>query len=381
MSAIKRIQIIMLSIVMLLATNIATSSADGLQEEWMPKSPGPNWLMVFQNVDKPEPHPSASLIGLAQAGYVDKSNSPGQFAFNRLRLGATGTITDKLSYFVITEFANGAVTVPTSGGGRLLYGTATYSFAPVRITVGMPVLPFGTDATAAAVMPWIDYADITKNIYLKHRLTDTTINGGTDLGMMAWQEFKIDKMSLTYFLGAFNGTGLTQNDNNTSKDIMAHLKATYGPAYVGGAYWTGKGDVSGSPLQKNKYDFNLGFGDNTALATDKIWGLVEYMHTDETQVIGDHLIADGWQAALGARLVKNTMFAYRYSTFNKKPDTGIETKTKSHSLIAQYIIPKGKGARVAVQYDFRNNNVDHTDKKAFFAQVSIPFVLPILGMK
>lgn len=370
----------MLTITMSLAVNITTSYADDLNE-WMPISPGPNWLMVYQNVDKPGPHPSASINGLVQETYVDKPGIPGQFQINRLRFGASGTISDELSYFLVTEFASGPVTAPTAGGGRLLYATATYSLAPVRITVGMPILPFGTDATASAHMPWIDYSDITKNIYLKHRLTDTVINGGTDLGTMAWQEFKKDRMSLTYFLGLFNGTGLTQKDENNSKDTMAHLKASYGPAYIGGSYWTGEGSISGVDLDKKKYDINLGFGNSMTTGTDKIWGLVEYMNTDETQPAGDHLKADGWQAALGARLVKNTMLVYRYSAFNKTPATGTAQEITSHSIIAHYLIPKGKGARVAVQYDARDNNVDPIDKKAFFVQASIPFSIPIFGGK
>lgn len=382
MSTINKLQIIMLSITMSLAINIATSYADD-KNEWMPTSPGPNLLMVYQNVDKPGPYPSASINGLVQETYSDKPGVPGQFNFNRLRLGMSGTVSEEVSYFLVTEFAAGPVTAPTSGGGRLLYATATYSLAPVRITVGQPVLPFGTDATAAAFMPWVDYSDITKNIYLKRRLTDAVTNGATDLGTMAWQEFKKDNMSLTYFLGLFNGTGLTQKDENNAKDTLAHLKATYGPVYLGGAYWTGKGSVSGVDVDKKKYDINLGFGNEmaTATATDKIWGLVEYMNTDETQPAGDHLKADGWQAALGARLVKNTMLAYRYSTYNKKPVTGAELETTSHSIIAHYLIPNGKGARVAVQYDFRDNNVDRNDDKAFFIQASIPFSAPIFGGK
>ncbi len=372
---------IFLTVLMLVIfLNITTSQANDVNE-WMPSSPVPNWLAVYGNVDKPGPHPSAAVIGLIQAGYVDSSNNPGQFKIFKFRPGIVGTITDNLSFYTVVEFASNPVTAPTSGGGRLLDASATWSLKPVRIQIGQTVMPFATDATPAGAVPWIDYSDVVKNIYLKTRVTDSKTTAGRELGVMAWQEFKKDKMSFTYFLAALNGTGLSQNDDNNNKDIMAYLKGTYGPMDVGGAYWTGKTNLSGSDLSKNKYDVHFGFGNYAPASKDRVWGLVEYMKTNEKQPAGDDLKADGWQAALGVRPIQDTMFTYRYSIYNNKPATGSDNKITMHSIIGQYFIPQGKGTRLMVQYDFRDNKLNSSDKNALWVQLSIPFAATIFGGK
>ncbi|MCC6347714.1 MAG: hypothetical protein IT388_11050 [Nitrospirales bacterium] len=360
--------------------NASASPAEDLKE-WLPAKPMPDWLLLYSNADKPGSHPSAALIGLIQGGFVDSSNSPSQFKIFKFRPGIVGTITDYLSFYTLVEFASNAVTSPTSGGGRLLDATVTLSLKPVRLQLGQTVMPFATDATPAGAVPWIDYADAVKNIYLKTLSTDTGTTAGRDLGLMAWQVFRKGNASYTYFVSVTNGNGLSQNDTNDSKDVMVHLKAAYGSLYAGGAYWTGKTSVSGKDLDKDKYNVHAGFGDYTPASKDRIWGLVEYLRTNEEQSAGGELTADGWQAALGVRPIKDVMAIYRYSRYETEPVTGTGNKITMHSLIGQYFVPNGKGSRLMVQYDFRDNRLTPSDEKAFYVQVSVPFAVSLFGGK
>lgn len=351
---------------------------------WLPQMDSPKiptWLSVYANTDQPGPHPSADIIGLIQFGYFDQVNASGQFRFFRFRPGIKGTFTDKLSYWALFEFANNAVTAQTTGGGRLLDLSMTYSFDPVRIQVGQTVLPFAADETSNSVVPWVDYSDVVKSVYLKNRVTDQFTNGARELGVMAWQEFALNKdTKWLYFLGVFNGTGLNQNDTNNAKDFLGHTKFKYGPFNLGASYWTGSSKVSGQDLKKDKYDVHLYYGSFLPAHTkDKIWALIEYMSTKEEQPGGGDLKVDGWQAALGFRPTNETMLTYRYSEYNQRPVTGAKNEIKMHSLIAQYFVPKVPNLRLMVQYDIRDNKLNPKDENAMWFQISVPFSFRVLS--
>lgn len=351
---------------------------------WMDSQQIPTWLRVYGNVDKPGPHPSGTIIALFQAGYFDTSGNPGQFKLFKIRPGITGTFTDSISYRFLAEFAHNAVLAPTSGGARILDAAVTVSFKPVRFQLGQSVTPFAADETPAAVVPWIDFSDVTKNIYLKDRVTDTVTNAARELGLAAWQEFILNPSthtSILYYLGVFNGTGLSQSDANQAKDVMGHLKVKHGPFDLAASYWTGSTDIQGQSLGKDKYEVRLYYGTFLPHQTkDRIWALAEYMSTKEEQPGGD-LKADGWQGALGYRPTKETMLTYRYSEYKQEPVAGPDNKIKMHSIIAQYFVPGAKNLRLMVQYDIRDNRLNPNDESAFWFQVSVPFAFPVFGGK
>ncbi|GAB4387611.1 MAG: hypothetical protein Kow0025_02180 [Thermodesulfovibrionales bacterium] len=355
---------------------------------WLPRMDSqqiPTWLRVYGNVDKPGPHPSGTLIALFQAGYFDTSTAPGQFKLFKVRPGITGTFTESVSYRLLAEFAHNAVLAPTSGGARLLDASITFSFKPVRFQLGQSVTPFASDETPAAVVPWIDFSDVVKNIYLKDRVTDTVTNAARELGLTAWQEFTLNpssRTSLTYFLGYFNGTGISQSDSNDSKDFMGHLRLKHGPFNVGASYWTGSTDIQGQSLDKDKFDVHAYYGSFLpGHNKDRLWALLEYMSTKEEQPGGGDLEADGWQAALGVRPTKDTMLTYRYSEYNQEPVGGPENEITMHSIIGQYFVPGAQNLRVMVQYDIRDNRLNAEDDSAFWFQVSVPFAFPVFGGK
>lgn len=365
---------------------LVTLGNGDLEAGWLPgmDSPQiPTWLAVYGNVDQSGPHPSVDIIGLIQFGYFEPSNASGQFKFFRWRPGIKGTLTDNLSYWALFEFANNAVTAQTTGGGRLLDLSMTYSLKPVRLQVGQTVLPFAADETSNAVVPWVDYSDVVKNVYLKNRVTDQYTNGARELGAMAWQEFTLNNNTgWLYFLGVFNGTGLQQNDNNDTKDFMAHSRFKYGPFNLGASYWTGISTVSNENVRKDKYDIHLYYGSFLpAHNKDKVWALIEYMSTKEEQPGGGNLNADGWQAALGFRPIKETMFTYRYSEYNHEPVNAARNKVKMHSFIGQYFLPMIPNLRLMAQYDIRDNKLNPKDKSAIWFQVSVPFSYRVFSGK
>ncbi|MEM4313063.1 MAG: hypothetical protein QXH95_03305 [Thermoplasmata archaeon] len=335
----------------------------------------PTWLAVYGNIEQPGPHPSADIFGIMQFGYFEPSNASGQFKILKWRPGVKGTFTDDITYYALFEFANNPITAQTTGGGRLLDLSMTFSFRPVRLQIGQTVLPFAADETPASVVPWVDYSDVVKNVYLRNRITDQYTNGGRELGAMAWQEFTLNSnIKWLYFLGLFNGTGLEQLDTNDAKDFMAHTKFKYGPFNLGASYWTGTSKISGENVKKDKYNIHLYYGSFIPAHTkDKVWALIEYMATKEEQPAGGDLEGDGWQAAAGFRPTKETMITYRYSEYNYKPTTGTKNEITMHSFIAQYFLPKIPNLRFMAQYDIRDNKLNPKDKSAIWFQISVPF--------
>ncbi|HEB73061.1 MAG TPA: hypothetical protein ENI77_10630 [Nitrospirae bacterium] len=345
----------------------------------------PTWLKVYAGL-KPVKKPYADFFSLMQPGYFEPENKPGMFKTYRLRTGLRGAVNSTVSYWMLFELASGPANSAVGGAVRLLDGTITLSFKPVRLQFGQTVIPFSFDETANAFNPWINYSDMSKRIYLTNHKGDVEMtNAAREMGVMAWQEFKLaDKVTWLYFIGAFNGTGMRQMDNNKAKDIIANTQFNYGPLKLAASFWNGASvqGEDGRNYDKEKYEFRAVYGSHLPWHNkDKIWAMFEYQSAREDHPGDIEIKMNGYQTALGYRPTYNTLLTYRYSTYTEDAGTGKDLNIDMSSIIFQYFVANAKPTqlRLMFQYDIRDNNMNPKDENIFWFRLSGVFIHSIFG--
>jgi len=363
-------------------------SIPGAQAEFFPNMESqqiPTWLKVYAGL-KPVKKPYADFFSLIQPGYFEPENGNGMFKTYRLRTGLRGAVNSTVSYWVLFELASNPANNAVGGATRLLDGTITLSFKPVRLQFGQTVIPFSFDETANAFNPWINYSDVSKRLYLSNHKGDVEMtNAAREMGIMAWQEFKLaDKVTWLYFIGAFNGTGMRQNDNNKAKDIIANTQFNYGPLKLAASFWNGASvqGEDGRSFDKEKYEFRAVYGSHLPWQNkDKIWAMFEYQGGVEDHPGDVKLKMGGYQTALGYRPTYNTLLTYRYSTYTEDAGTGKDLNIDMSSIIFQYFVANAKPTqlRLMFEYDIRDNNMNPKDENIFWFRLSGVFIHSIFG--
>jgi len=346
----------------------------------------PTWLKVYAGL-KPVKKPYADFFALMQPGYFEPENGNGMFKTYRLRTGLRGAVNSTVSYWMLFELASNPSNNAVGGAVRMLDGTVTLSFKPVRLQFGQTVIPFSFDETANAFNPWINYSDMSKRIYLTNHKGDVEMtNAAREMGIMAWQEFKLaDKVTWLYFVGAFNGTGMRQNDNNKAKDIILNTQFNYGPLKLAASFWNGasRQGEDGRNYDKEKYEFRAVYGSHLPWHNkDKIWAMFEYQSAREDHPGDVEIKMDGYQTALGYRPTYNSLLTYRYSTFTEDSGSSKDLNIDMSSIIFQYFLPSAKAAqlRLMFEYDIRDNNMNPKDENIFWFRLSGVFIHGIFGV-
>ena len=194
--------------------------------------------------------PSATANGPQIIGYVEAENitnllgkdasgkdlTENTFAFRRARLGVTGTIPYKFSYYVMGEWS------PELQGPHLLDVFFTWKVAKsyLKVSAGQFKTPFGLElSTPCQSLYTIDRSQVVNELASPFRDQGIMVSGSSD----SLKLFGIEKPNIfTYSLALTNGTGLNTKDNNKSKDFIGRV--VFAPCnffQVGGSYHHGKG--------------------------------------------------------------------------------------------------------------------------------------------
>ena len=387
----------------------------------MNEKPMTAWAMVY-GTEKPQQRPTALLFGVVQPGYSYIQASPpgatnvtgmGKFGFYRLRPGIRGSLGPNIDYFFLAEFADNAAN-PDLGGinpsARVMDGNVTLNYIPgVHIQVGQMLVPFGEEgATAAGVLPWINYSPATYNIDFNQFATTPMSNGiaapngglftaGREMGVMAFNQFVHGPMAVDYAVGYFNGTGLTQNPSNMNHPDQAfvHGGVEFGPLGIAGSYETGRQTMVGYPnesFHQNRYAIDVRYGN---YIKDPLWLWYEYQHANSGQpAVQGNGTARGWFAAAGFHPVKKYMGVFRYSTFNTEnldpvaqgagfsPDKLVSAASPAvsldqESLVGVYLARKGVRYYVEFDHTTYNHSALPADN-AVSVMLSVPFGVRLL---
>ncbi len=391
----------------------------------MNEKPMTAWAMVY-GTEKPQQKPTALLFGVVQPGYsyiqADRGGpnvtGNGAFKFFRLRPGIRGSLGPNIDYYFLAEFANNAANpdAGTNAVARVMDGNVTLNYIPgVHLQVGQMLVPFGEEgATAAGVLPWINYSPATYNIDFNQYATTPSNNGiagppagpanglfdaGREMGLMAFNQFVHGPMAVDYAVGYFNGTGLSQTQSSMGHPDQAfvHGGFDFGPLGIAGSYETGRYSLaygSGS-FHQNRYAIDLRYGN---YIKDPLWLWYEYQHSNSGQPAAQgNGMARGWFAAAGFHPVKKYMGVFRYSTFNTE---NLDTVTAGgptpagytaapeqpaspavsldqESLVGVYLARKGVRYYVEFDHTTYNNSTLHADN-AVSVMLSVPFGVRLL---
>jgi hypothetical protein len=394
----------------------------------MNEKPMTAWAMVY-GTEKPQQKPTALLFGVVQPGYSYIQASPpksttvtgnGQFKFYRLRPGIRGSLGPNIDYYFLAEFANNAAN-PDAGVNavaRVMDGNVTLNYIPgVHVQVGQMLVPFGEEgATAAGVLPWINYSPATYNIDFNQVATTPAPNGiagppapppgtppgtgtglfdaGREMGVMAFNQFVHGPMAVDYAVGYFNGTGLsqTQSSMNHPDQAFVHGGFDFGPLGIAGSYETGRQTVNYATesFHQNRYAIDLRYGN---YIKDPLWLWYEYQHANSGQPATEgNGTARGWFAAAGFHPVKRYMGVFRYSTFNTENLDSVTYSPGSanlsagpaaavsldqESLVGVYLARKGVRYYVEFDHTTYNNSTLPADN-AVSVMLSVPFGVRLL---
>ncbi len=415
----------------------------------MNEKPMTAWAMVY-GTEKPQQKPTALLFGVVQPGYSYIQANPhglpnvtgnGQFKFYRLRPGIRGSLGPNIDYFFLAEFGNNPAN-PNSGvvgHAHVLDGNVTLNYIPgVHIQVGQMLVPFGEEgATAAGVLPWINYSPATYNIDFNQFATTPGPNGiagpngglftaGREMGVMAFNQFVHGPMAIDYAVGYFNGTGLSQTESsmNHPDQAFVHGGVEFGPFGIAGSYESGRQVVGvpsttlgyvgsatytpipGESFHQNRYAIDVRYGN---YIKDPLWLWYEYQHASNGQPgQNNNGTARGWFAAAGFHPVKHFMGVFRYSAYNTENLAGTTAGTNpaggfapsftvaqnpttkvsfvppasnvslnQDSLIGVYLARKG--VRYYVEFDHTTyNNSTVPANNAVSVMLSVPFGVRLL---
>ena len=188
--------------------------------------------------------PSSSAAGPQVIGYIQSENvtqfkaddaTTNTFEFRRARIGVTGTIPYKFTYYVMTELS------PTLGGPYILDAFLSWKAAGpyLKISAGQFKSSFGLELTTPCQSLFtVDRSLVVNELASPFRDQGIMLSGGSD----SIKIFGIEKPNIfTWSLAFTNGTGLNIADNNRSKDIIGRV--VFAPCnffQIGGSYHNGK---------------------------------------------------------------------------------------------------------------------------------------------
>lgn len=176
------------------------------------------------------------------------------FYFNRLRLGAMGSVPYDFSYYAIMELS------PKLGGPFILDAFVSYNrLGPwAKISVGQFKNPFGLElSTPCHKLHTIDRSEVVNNLAGPFRDFGLMISGGTDSLSIFGSK---TKNLFGYQFALLNGNGRNVLDDNRFKDIVGRV--TFHPldfVTVGANYRFGKHPAASPTAENEDERERLGF--------------------------------------------------------------------------------------------------------------------------
>ncbi len=247
----------------------------------IPQAQAANWLALY-NTNPPVVTPPIKIWGFVQPDYAATDgkkveglqgkipsyfngtipnfnrigpnlNSDNTFNILRARLGARGTLTpisDKLTYFVLTEFGNNGLTYFSGKHPVLTDAFVTWNANKfVRLSLGLQKAPGSWySRVGIAALPYVNYPTFTQQLTLERFLAPGTRltsagNGGyhfvpdsgnvvgfsafRDVGLKAFNWFRKGRWEYAYAFMLGNGGPIDSTNNNNGLDTYGMLRADY----------------------------------------------------------------------------------------------------------------------------------------------------------
>jgi hypothetical protein len=311
--------------------------------------------------------------------------------FLRARLGARGSLTDKINYFVLTEAGRNAVTAQH----EFMFTDASLSFNFIpgaRIRAGLFKVPAGEEALVAVhtSYPYVYFSNASQNLQVENQVrfdggafnaagvsTATTVSGGSgfrDWGMQVYDWFDKGSWEFSYAAMLSNGDEVENVvDSDGDKDLTLRFQTSYifdkskGPnredvsVYV----WRQSGErrFNGRDFDRDRQ----GVGFKFLKGAWRVSG--EYLAGDgmivagpnppfpgQATQVGVNEKADGWYLEGGWRFHPRWEIDLRHDDYDRMTENAaLEREFGTDTLGLQYFIDKN--TRVTLNYEWRDLKV------------------------
>jgi phosphate-selective porin len=263
-----------------------------------------------------------------------------RFLLRRVRLNASGSFAEDISFKVEADFGNNSISARTGAAGQLTDAFASWTKYPAAsLRAGQFKTPFGYEQ----LLP------DTKIYTIERSLPNDRLTLGRQVGAMVYGE--VADKRLGYSVASYNGTG-TNNGGNDNQKFLWVQRLGY-TAYegkvgdkkvklsLGENYFTTKdrGTFTGR-REGLGFDAQLGFGPGELQA--------EWLRSESSPATGSKVEAEGW-AVLGAyNFTKQWQGVVRYETYDSNKATAATT-TDLWTFGINYLL-KGDDLKFSLNY-------------------------------
>lgn len=311
--------------------------------------------------------------------------------FFRARLGARGSLTDKINYFVLTEAGRNAVTAQHEF--MVTDASLTFNFIPyARIRAGLFKVPTGEEALVAVHLayPYVYFTNATTNLLVENQVqfnggtfsttgasTANTVSGGSgfrDWGIQVYDWINRGPWEFSYAGMLSNGNEIeSAGDNDGNKDLTLRFQASY---IFGKSAGPNREDISlyawhqDGEREFNNQDFDRirqGLGFKYLRGNYRVSG--EYMRGEGMIVagpnppfvgqptqVGLNEKARGWYLEGGWKFLPSWEVDLRYEDYDRMTeDATLEREFTTTTLGVQYFF--NKNTRLTVNYEWRDLEV------------------------
>jgi hypothetical protein len=265
--------------------------------------------------------------------YYEQGNNISKFVPKRVRFKATGTLTDRVGFFVQHDFWGAGGTPPAP---RLLDARFDYTICPcAKLSAGQFALPFGIETP---ISPYSLDA-ITYSYMVGAGWPQTPGPTGffpyiRDLGVMLWGTYPKNNLKAIYNLAVFNGGGYDKSEENQYKDVIGRLAGSYKWATLGWSYYYGKTD---SGTTTRPYKDKVRFGGDLKLDRGPFLFQTEFI-----QGWDDTITRRGYYALAEVKLWKVLQPVIKYDVWDPNTNTGNNQINKIAGGLNWYFSPNSK---------------------------------------
>ncbi len=338
--------------------------------------------------------------------------SKSQFQLRRARIGVRGLVSEKINYFVLSEFGDNGITRHNDGSVMLPDASITLSyFKGMRIRVGQFKYPGSEEGLQAIhVHNYNNFATSVDQLLLERFFdgdgSDTQsangVNGPVgafrDVGIQLFETFKVKDWEHSYAFMLGNGNGITRGDNNGHSEIYAYLSSERvfggkGPRRDGWKMfaWLQEGKRTLSEAGAGTYDRSR-YGLGTTFRKKQYRFFAEYMLADgmifdgtdggaipgarnnaDTATASFNMApvdkADGWYVDFGYSILPVWSVELRYDVLNRRTDSAAGNERKFETITLGTQVHLDKKTRVTMNYDIRKAEAPNQPGSAAANQV------------
>jgi len=267
--------------------------------------------------------------------YYEQGSNISKFVPKRVRFKATGTLTDRVGFFVQHDFWGMPNTTPPAP--LLFDARLDYTICPcAKLSAGQFALPFGIETP---ISPYnLDAITYSYVVGAGWPQRPDSLGGPTglfsyirDLGVMLWGTHPKNDWKATYNLAVFNGNGFNKSEQNRYKDVVGRLACSYKWATLGGSIYSGKTDTT------NYLKSKLRFGGDLKLDRDPFLLQAEFIQGKD-----DTITRRGYYALAEVKLWKVLQPVIKYDIWDPNTSTGDNQINKIAGGLNWYFSPNSK---------------------------------------